>query len=392
MLRETNVARAAHSLFPVQSASNRQLPPVHRIIIKVGSAVLAPGGALSAAAFRKLCAQIAELSTGGKQVVVVSSGAVACGFRALGLDTPPKTIRLKQAAAAIGQQRLMARYASVLEKTGHAVAQVLLTAEDFEQRSRFLNARHTLETLLEHKIIPIINENDSVSFDEIKLGDNDRLSALAAAMLRADLLIMLSSAPGVLDSNAKDAEVVPQFDRVEDARKHVRSDKSSVGTGGMATKLDAAAIVNRVGIPAIIAPGSLARAVPRLLAGELIGTYFAAQAGGPDSRRRWIGLAAKAKGGIVIDPGAVKAIRSRGASLLPSGIASVRGKFEQGEVVEVLDDAGKPLAKGLCAYSSSEIALIKGKKASEIIKVLGYSHCDEVIHRDDLLLLEKEKA
>jgi len=376
----------------VQSASLRQLPPVRRIIIKVGSAVLAPGGAISPGAFRRLCTQIAEILRARTQVVVVSSGAVACGFRALGLDAPPRTIRLKQAAAAVGQQRLMARYASAMERTGHSVAQVLLTAEDFEQRSRFLNARHTLETLLEHGIIPIINENDSVSFDEIKLGDNDRLSALTAAMLRADLLVMLSSAPGVLGSDARNARVVPQFERVEDARKHVRTDKSSVGTGGMATKLDAASIVNRVGIPAIIAPGRLARAVPRLLAGEPIGTYFAAQAGGPDARRRWIGLAAKAKGGIVIDSGAVKAIRSRGASLLPSGIASVRGTFDQGEVVEVIDDAGKPLAKGLCAYSSGEIGLIKGKKASEIVKVLGYSHCDEVIHRDDLLLLEKEKA
>lgn len=364
---------------------------MRRIVIKVGSAVLAPGGEISAPAFRRLCAQIADLSSRRTQVVVVSSGAVACGFRALGLDAPPRTIRLKQAAAAIGQQRLMARYASTLEKTGFSVAQVLLTAEDFEQRSRFLNARHTLETLLEHRVIPIINENDSVSFDEIKLGDNDRLSALTAAMLRADLLVMLSSAPGVLGSNARNAEVVAQFDRVEDARKYVRADKSSVGTGGMTTKLDAASIVNRVGIPAIIAPGSLARAIPRLLAGDSVGTYFPAQAGAPDARRRWIGLAAKAKGGIVIDPGAVRAIRSRGASLLPSGIASVRGTFAQGDVVEVLDDAGRPLAKGLCAYASDEIALIKGKKASEIAKVLGYSHCDEVIHRDDLLLLEKEK-
>ena len=378
----------------MKTVARSQLLSVRRVVIKVGSAVLAPGGELSAPSIRRLCTQIAELAKAGKQVVVVSSGAVASGFRALGLDAPPKTIRLKQAAAAIGQQRLMARYAQALEKAGLSVAQVLLTAEDFEQRSRFLNARHTLETLLEHGIIPIINENDSVSFDEIKLGDNDRLSALTAVMLRADLLVMLSSAPGVLGSGARDAisAVVPHFDRVEDARRFVRADKSAVGTGGMTTKLDAAAIVTRVGIPAIIAPGSLARAVPRLLAGEEIGTFFEPQSGAPDGRRRWIGLAAKAKGSVVIDAGAVKALCSRGASLLPSGISAVQGTFDQGEVVEVRDEKGKPLAKGLTAYSSREITQIKGKKASEIMKVLGYSHCDEVIHRDDLLLIEKGAA
>lgn len=374
----------------MKSATPRQLAPVRRIVIKVGSAVLAPRGELSAPSIRRLCTQIAELADAGLEVVVVSSGAVASGFRALGLDAPPKTIRLKQAAAAIGQQRLMARYATALERSGLTVAQVLLTAEDFEQRSRFLNARHTLETLLERGIIPIINENDSVSFDEIKLGDNDRLSALTALMLRAQLLVMLSSAPGVLGPGEKPARVVPSFDRVEDARNYIRDEKSSVGTGGMATKLDAAAIVTRVGIPAIIAPGSLTRAVPRLLAGQPIGTFFAPRASASDGRRCWIGLAARVRGAIVIDSGAVRALRTRGASLLPSGIASVRGAFEQGEVVEVLDDAGIPLAKGLSAYSSSEIERIRGRKAADIAKVLGYSHCDEVIHRDDLLLIGKE--
>lgn len=320
------------------------------------------------------------------QVVVVSSGAVASGFRALGLSVPPRTIRLKQAAAAVGQQRLMAGYATALRRARISVAQVLLTAEDFENRSRFLNARHTLETLLERGIVPVINENDSVSFDEIKLGDNDRLSALTAAMLRADLLVMLSSAPGVLGARRARPEVIAQFDRVDDARAHVRKEKTSVGTGGMATKLDAADIVTRVGIPAIIAPGSLARAVPRILAGDEIGTYFRPSSGSPDGRRRWIGLAAKAKGRVVIDTGAARAIRTRGASLLPSGITSVEGAFESGDVVEVRDHAGAALAKGLAAYSAAEIAKIKGSKASEIIQILGYSHCDEVIHRDDLLL------
>lgn len=372
------------------SDPRQQLRTARRIVLKIGSAVLAPGGELHPKSLRNLCRQIAQLVSEKRQVIVVSSGAVASGFRALGLGAPPKTIRLKQAAAAIGQQRLIARYASELEKNRLVVAQVLLTAEDFESRSRFLNARHTLETLVERGIIPIINENDSVSFDEIKLGDNDRLSALAAAMLRADLLVMLSSAPGVIGSASRRGDVVPRFDRVEDARRFVRSEKSAVGTGGMTTKLDAAQIATRVGIPAVIAPGGLAHAVPRLLAGENIGTFFSAQARAPDSRRRWIGLAAKSRGTIAIDAGAVKALVERGASLLPSGIASVRGGFEQGDVVEIVDDSGRALAKGLAAYSSSELERIKGKRASDIIKVLGYTHCDEVVHRDDLLLIGME--
>ncbi|MBN8598267.1 MAG: glutamate 5-kinase [Planctomycetes bacterium] len=370
----------------------QQLRTARRIVLKVGSAVLAPGGELDVKSLRSLCGQISQLACEKREVVVVSSGAVASGFRALGLNASPKTIRLKQAAAAIGQQRLIARYAGELEKEGLVVAQVLLTAEDFESRSRFLNARHTLETLVEHRIIPIINENDSVSFDEIKLGDNDKLSALTAAMLRADLLVMLSSAPGVSASASRPGEVVPRFDRVEDARRFVRSDKSAVGTGGMSTKLDAAEIVTRVGIPAVIAPGGLARAVPRLLAGENIGTVFSAQARAPDSRRRWIGLAARARGTIAIDAGAVKALVGRGASLLPSGIVSVRGEFEQGDVVEIADASGRALAKGLTAYSSAEIAQIRGRRASDIIKILGYTHCDEVVHRDDLMLTAKEPS
>lgn len=359
-----------------------------RIIIKVGSAVLAPQGELSTTAIERLAGQIAELTLAGRQIVLVSSGAVASGFRQLGLSKPPKTIRLKQAAAAIGQQRLMARYAAALEKTKLHVAQVLLTAEDFDQRSRFLNARHTLETLLEHGVVPVINENDSVSFDEIKLGDNDRLSALTASMLRADLLVMLSSVPGLLAGQSK--RVVSRVTSVVEARSYVRAEKSGVGTGGMSTKLDAASIVTRVGIPAIIASGELDRVVPRILEGEEIGTIFEVEAFGKrsvDARRRWIGLSARPKGAIIIDAGASVAVRSRGASLLPSGISSVEGDFERGSIVEIREKGGKPIAKGLSAYSAKEIAQIRGKKAGEIAKVLGYIHADEVVHRDDLLLI-----
>ncbi|MBS0187194.1 MAG: glutamate 5-kinase [Planctomycetes bacterium] len=361
---------------------------VRRLVIKIGSAVLAPKGELSPASVRQICEQVTEIIASGRQVVIVSSGAVASGFRLLGLEKPPKAIRQKQAAAAIGQPRLMAEYASCFAGDRLAVAQVLLTAEDFEKRARFLNARHTLETLLESGVVPIINENDSVSFDEIKLGDNDRLSALAASMLRADLLLMLSSVPGLLGGTKNVLSHVPD---VEAARAHVRAEKSGVGTGGMGTKLDAAAIVTRVGIPAVIASGEVGRVVPRLLEGEDIGTFFEPRRGrAVDSRRRWIGLSARAQGVISIDAGAVGALRKRGASLLASGIAGCQGAFERGAVVEVRGPRSELVARGVSAYSADEIGKIRGRKAGEIARVLGYVVADEVVHRDDLLLTPLE--
>ncbi|MBS0191309.1 MAG: glutamate 5-kinase [Phycisphaerales bacterium] len=366
-----------------------RIPILHarRIIVKVGSAVLAPGGELSQDAVDGLADQIAKQKRKGRQIALVSSGAVASGFRQLGLETPPKSIRLKQAAAAIGQQRLMAAWAQGFAKSRNQVAQVLLTAEDFDHRSRFLNARHTLETLLEHGVVPVINENDSVSFDEIKLGDNDRLSALAASMLRADLLVMLSSAPGLLAGR----QVVPVVENLRSAREHVRPDKSGVGTGGMTTKLDAAEVALRVGIPAVIAPGNLDGVLGRLLEGESVGTLFQGRKRGsedsPDARRRWLGLSARPRGAILVDAGAAAALQRRGASLLSPGIVSVEGDFERGAIIEIRHERSC-IARGLTAYSAAEIDKFRGRKAGEIGKLLGYVLSDEVVHRDDLLLTE----
>ncbi|MFN9976481.1 MAG: glutamate 5-kinase [Phycisphaerae bacterium] len=354
-----------------------------RVVVKVGSAVLADAGGLSLDSVRRLASQIAALRVDGVDVVLVSSGAIASGFRALGLARPPKLIRQKQAAAAIGQQRLMAAYSDAFARHTITVGQVLLTADDFDHRLRFLNARHTLETLLEHGVVPIINENDSVSFAEIKLGDNDRLAALTAAMLRADLLVMLSTATGLWSSRTRN--VIPVVDSVDTARRHVRPEKSGVGTGGMFTKLDAAEIVTRLGIPCVVASGSEPNVLPRLLAGASIGTRFLARPSRVDSRRRWIGFSARSKGSIRIDAGAARAIVERGASLLPSGITGVEGGFDAGSVIDIRADR-ETIARGLSAYSADEIARIKGRKAAEIASVLGYSHCDEVVHRDDLIL------
>lgn len=367
-------------------SSKSSIAQPRRIVVKVGSAVLADASGLSADAVRRLATQIAAVRAGGVDVVLVSSGAIASGFRALGLARPPKLIRQKQAAAAIGQQRLMAAYSDAFGTHRITVGQVLLTADDFDNRLRFLNARHTLETLLEHGVVPIINENDSVSFAEIKLGDNDRLAALAAAMLRAELLIMLSTAPGLWASGTR--TVIPVIESVSDARKHVRPEKSGVGTGGMVTKLDAAEMVTRLGMPCVVAPGGEPDVLQRLLSGEPVGTRFIAKPSLVSSRRRWIGFSARSKGAVRIDAGAARAILERGASLLPSGITSVEGNFGAGCVIEIRSEQ-ETIARGLSAYSAEEIARIRGRKASEIAAVLGYSHCDEVVHRDDLLLARK---
>lgn len=360
-----------------------------RLVVKVGSAVLADQGGLSIASVERLARDIGRVRHAGWEVVLVSSGAIASGFRALGLAKPPKAIRQKQAAAAIGQQRLMAAYAQAFAESGTTVAQVLLTADDFDHRLRFLNARRTLETLLEHRVLPIINENDSVSFAEIKLGDNDRLAALTSAMLRADSLVMLSTAPGLWASGTR--KVIPVVESIDAARTHVRAEKSGVGTGGMTTKLDAAEIVTTLGIECVIAPGSTESVLERVLAGESIGTRFIAQRSRIDSRRRWIGLSARARGTIEIDAGAARALAARGASLLPSGITDVSGDFDTGSVVEIVHQ-GTTIARGLTAYAAAEIRQIRGLRASQIAERLGYTHCDEVVHRDDLLLTPQGRS
>jgi glutamate 5-kinase len=370
---------------------------VRRVVVKVGSAVLAPDGAPSPAAFARLAGGIAAAMSNNIDVVVVSSGAVASGFRALGLQTPPKQISKKQAAAAVGQHRLMASWAAAFEPHGIGVAQVLYTAEDLDARPRFLNARRTLGELLDAGIVPIVNENDSVSFAEIKLGDNDRLSALTAGLVDAGLLLILSSVPGLL-SNGVDAEksggtavkkgeVVPTVRDLSDGLRHVRAEKTGVGTGGMETKLAAAATAAGWGIPTVIASGAVDLVLPRVLAGERIGTMFAPAMRARTSRKRWIESSARPRGTIRVDAGCKAAITKRGASLLPSGVVAVDGKFARSTAVQIADEAGAVFARGIAAYASDEIEKIRGKKATQIAATLGYAYCDEVVHRDDLVVV-----
>ena len=361
---------------------SRPLAP-RLIVVKIGSAVIAPGGRLDRPVLLDLAAQVARTRDAGVRIVVVSSGAVACGRSALALDVMPERIVQKQAAAAVGQAILIRAWDEALDPTRTAVAQVLLTAEDLDHRTRFLNARHTLEALLDAGIVPIVNENDSVSFEEIRLGDNDRLSALTALCVGADRLVILSTAPGLKDSSGA---VVPVVGDVAAARAHITPDRSATGVGGMATKLDAAELAASAGVRVTIAPGREPGVLTRLLAGEAIGTDFPARAPTDGARKRWLGATTHPRGSITIDAGAALALTTRNASLLPKGITGVSGPFAQGAPIRIVSPDGREIARGLASYTSDEIAAIKGHKADQIQSILGYTYCDEVVHRDDLVL------
>lgn len=366
-----------------------------RIVIKIGSAVIARSGVLDPAAVSRIAQDIGGIlhTQPGREVVIVSSGAVASGFRELGLAKPPKDIVSKQAAAAVGQPRLMSEWADAFAHApgAHAVAQVLLTAEDIDHRTRFLNARRTLEALLgSGRVVPIINENDSVSFAEIKLGDNDHLSSLVASLVSADLLIILSSVSGVWAAGSKPSapEIVPEIRSLAQGLSLIRSDKSDVGTGGMHTKITAACTAAALGTQVVIASGTEPSVVSRILAGEAIGTSFPPSPRSTAARKRWIGFSARPKGSIRVDAGAAKALRLRGASLLPSGITEVDGDFVQGALVEIIGPDKLAIARGMTLYAADDLRLIRGKKTSAIAPTLGYCYADEAVHRDDLVLLD----
>ena len=362
-----------------------------RIVVKVGSAVVAPGGRIDLNTIDRIADELAELRRAGVQVVLVSSGAVSLGFRPLGLEAMPCTTHEKQAAAAIGQPALIQTYAQRLAEHGVTAAQVLLTADDFGRRERFLNARDTLVTLLEAGVTPIINENDSVVFDDIKLGDNDRLSALAASCVDAGLLVLLSVAGGLRDMAT--GAFVPRVTSIADAMAFVdETSASCVGTGGMGSKLEAIAIVMEHGIPAVLTCGP-SQACPRPIAAVLdeaySGTWFEPEAPtGLQARKSWIAHAAEVNGSVTIDRGAALAVMERGASLLPGGIIGVEGHFDAGQAVEILDEYGVCIARGLASYNSAQIDRIKGVHSGAIGELLGHSSSDVVIHRDDMQLMQ----
>jgi len=326
----------------------------------------------------------------GYSVVLVTSGAIASGKHRLNITGKLKSIPEKQAAAAVGQGRLMRVYSKSFEKNGLYVAQILLTLSDLTDRQRFLNIRNTLSTLIEWKVTPIINENDSVAVDEIKFGDNDNLAAMIANIVEADLFINLTSTAGLYDSNPvefKKAKLIPLVAEFTDEIEAIATaETSSVGTGGMKSKVLAAKKVTAIGIPCIIAPGKKKNVLADIIAGKEIGTLFLPMADRLNSKKYWIAFTLHSRGKLVVDDGARKALLEKGTSLLPSGIIDVEGDFALGDPVSCVDREGTAIAKGLVNFSSDEIRKIMGLKTTKIVQVLGHKDYDEVIHRDNLVI------
>jgi glutamate 5-kinase len=365
---------------------------VHRIVLKVGSQVLtANGRSLSQAVFDRLARELSAAKKKGYEMVIVSSGAIAAGMARLGLLEKPKTIPQKQAAAAIGQSALMWNYERAFTCYGEKVAQVLLTRDDLSNRKRYLNARNTLLTLLGLGVIPIINENDTVVVEEIKFGDNDNLSALVTSLVNADLLIILSDIDGLYDRDprlSKNAKLIPLVRQVTtEMEKKASGTLSPISIGGMVTKLQAARKAALFGVPMILANGMVEGILERIFQAEDVGTLFTSEVNKLNSRKHWIAFTLEPQGRIIVDDGAKKAILQKGKSLLPSGVLAAEGEFSLGDPVVLVDLQKQEFAKGLSNYGSAEINKIKGLKTTEVENKLGYKYGDEIIHRDDLVVL-----
>jgi glutamate 5-kinase len=366
------------------------LAAARRVVVKIGTNALTHAtGRFHRAHFERLAAELLALAK-GRELVVVSSGAIALGVERLKLDARPKDIPGKQACAAVGQSRLMRAWEEALAP--RVVAQVLLTHADVQERRRYLNARHTLERLLEQGVVPVINENDTVSVDEIKFGDNDTLAGLVSGLVGADVLVILSDVEGLYDADPRahpDATRLAYVPRVTRAMVEAAGGSgSSVGTGGMATKVRAAAKVTELGTRCVIAAGHVPGTLTRLFAGEDVGTLFEAQAATRHARTGWIAHALKPKGTLVVDEGARRALVTGKKSLLPSGLKGVEGQFQHGDPVDLRDEHGEVFARGLAAYGADELRRIAGKRTSQIEGLLGYRGLDEAVHRDDLALLD----
>lgn len=361
-----------------------------RVVVKVGTQLItkttADGPGIDTAFLSSLLSQIKALRDKGIEVVLVCSGAIGAGCAELGLAKKPTDIAQQQAVAAVGQRKLMAHLHSAAKRRGMAVGQVLLTRADFDDRVRFLNIRNCITTLHGMGVLPVLNENDTVAVDELRFGDNDMLAALTANALRADAMILLTSAEGLLDG---DDHVIDLCEDPIAAQQHARQTQSTWGTGGIAAKLEAVRVVCEAGELAVIAPGTQKHVLIDLLKGERIGTVFTSPARSKklDSRERWIALTARPAGTVTIDDGAAKALTTRGKSLLASGITDVTGRFDRGDVLMVRDTNGRELARGLSNYTADELALIKGKRSAQFEKLLGRPAYTAVVHRDNLVVV-----
>ncbi len=369
------------------------LSNIKRVVIKVGSYILAsPDHTLNTEMIRNLVSQVAALKDKGMEIIIVSSGAIAAGIRQLGLPSVPQSMPKKQAAAAVGQSILIWEYERNFQEAGHQVAQVLLTHDDLANRHRFLNAKNTLGELLSFGVIPIINENDTVSVDEIKMGDNDLLSATVATMAQAQLLIVVSDVEGLYTGDPTMDEGARLLSEVEDITPEIEQaaglPTSDVGSGGMATKVQAAKSAGLMGIPTIIVSGRQPNVIRRALEGDKVGTFFLPDKDRLAARKHWLRYTLKPKGSITVDEGAMQAITKRGKSLLPSGIVKVEGRFEYGDAVSLQGLNGKEIGRGLSNYTLDELRKIQGHHTKDIEALLGYKYYDEVVHRDNLVLLD----
>ena len=363
-----------------------------RIVVKLGTSVLTGGSRqLDQARMVELARQCAALYAQGHDIVVCTSGAVAAGRAHLNFPTLPPTITSKQLFAAVGQLQLMRVWERLFDIYGVRVGQILLTRSDVENRQRYINARYAFNVLLEQRIVPIVNENDAVATEEIRVGDNDNLSALVATLVNADLLLMLTDQPGLFTADPRsnpDAQLIPEVRKIDGALRELASGSiSGLGTGGMTTKLQAANTARHAGVDVVIAAGAEPDVLLRVAHGQTVGTRFPALDTRLENRKAWILAGPKPAGRLLIDAGAVEAIRFKGRSLLPAGIRKVEGNFLRGDTVLILDALRSELARGIVGYTSSDLRKIAGCRSDEIETRLGYTYGDVAVHRNDLILL-----
>ncbi len=374
-------------------ASRADLAGAGRVVVKVGSSSLtSPEGGIDDARLVALVDVLAERVAAGTQVVLVSSGAIAAGLGPLALARRPRDLATQQAAASVGQGLLVARYSAAAAAHGLAVGQVLLTADDVIRRTQYRNAQRALERLLGLGVLPVVNENDTVATAEIRFGDNDRLAALVAHLVHADALVLLSDVDALYDgppSRAGSARVPVVNGPADLEAVVVAGSSSAVGTGGMATKLDAAAIATGAGVATVLTSAALAAPALR---GEDVGTWFAPTGTRPGTGRLWLAHAASPQGSLVLDAGAVAALVRRGASLLPAGVVGVDGAFEAGDPVDLCDESGHAVARGLVNYSSVEVPELLGRSTGDLLDALGPGYDRELVHRDHLVLLPGASA
>ena len=372
--------------------TNCRVKPHRRIVVKIGSNVLTAANGLNIKVVQSVSRQISKLMEKGIEVVLVSSGAMAAGQKKIGMDSRPAEIPKRQAIAAVGQAGLMLEYEKAFEKYGKKVAQILLTHDDLRHRRRYLNSRNTLYTLLEWKVLPIVNEHDTVMVEEIEFGDNDNLAAMITLLMDADLCINLTDIDGLYTKDPRvneDAELITDVTTIGKHIEKIAGDiPGALGRGGMKSKITAAKKLMRAGIPMVIAGGDQKDVLIRLMDGERLGTYFIPRRERLSSRKCWIAFTMKEEGAVYLDDGAAAAIRKKGKSLLPIGVVKVEGEFNIGACVGFYDARGIEIGRGLVNYSAADIRKIAGLKTQEIESHLGYKPYDEIIHRDHMAIIE----